>query len=331
MSDYLKQCLPVLVRKALTFPALTHTHTLKLRIGLLIIQLFASALSVWSVLGAMKTLRCAGTGLLYLISVCHKQLCYWCFLKLARRCWGQYVAVERFSTSRGEIFFSSSPIIKFVLKQGCLIIAAKGPEQHSPSLVTLSNRLDVTTTVCMSVAHWYTLSLPDSQEEENNSSINEDQRGWWFSNVQACSFDAREECEKSLGLDESLDAVRVAVKDLGPFDGILGFSQGAALVAMVCALQERKLEPVFNFRFAVLVAGFRSACTQHQHFYEDLQITLPSLHVFGQEDKVIPEPMSRDLLSMFPEANTLVHPGGHFIPAASAHRHIYQEFLQRFQ
>ncbi|XP_072515728.1 esterase OVCA2 [Salminus brasiliensis] len=172
----------------------------------------------------------------------------------------------------------------------------------------------------------------NSQDQEKSSSAgDEDQRGWWFSDVQACSFDARQECDSSLGLDESLEAVRVAVKDLGPFDGILGFSQGAALVAMVCALQEQELEPAFSFRFAILVAGFRSACAQHQRFYEGLEVTLPSLHVFGQEDKVIPEQMSRELLPIFPRAHILTHPGGHFIPAASAHRQIYQEFLQKFQ
>ncbi|XP_066507353.1 esterase OVCA2 [Hoplias malabaricus] len=179
----------------------------------------------------------------------------------------------------------------------------------------------------------YILPRQSNSQEKDNPSIasDEEQRGWWFSNIQERSFDARQECESSLGLAESLDTLRLAVKELGPFDGILGFSQGAALVAMICALQERKLETIFNFRFAILVAGFRSACAQHQHFYEDLQATVPSLHVFGQEDKVIPEQMSRDLLSMFPGAHILTHPGGHFIPATSAHRQIYQEFLQRFQ
>ncbi|XP_076876435.1 esterase OVCA2 [Brachyhypopomus gauderio] len=170
-----------------------------------------------------------------------------------------------------------------------------------------------------------------SAQVQEKSASDEDQRGWWFSDSQARSFDARQQCESSLGLEESVEAVRMAVKDQGPFDGILGFSQGAALVAMICALQERKQEPVFNFRFAVLVAGFRSACAQHQHFYENLEITLPSLHVFGQEDKVIPEQMSRDLLPTFPRAHVLTHPGGHFVPAGSAHRPVYQEFLKLFQ
>ncbi|KAB5543439.1 hypothetical protein PHYPO_G00079160 [Pangasianodon hypophthalmus] len=170
-----------------------------------------------------------------------------------------------------------------------------------------------------------------SQVQEKPDSVGDDQRGWWFSDVQACSFDARQECESSLGLEQSLEAVRMAVKDLGPFDGILGFSQGAALVAMLCSLQEQKLDPTFNFRFAILVAGFRSACAQHQYFYKGVNIMVPSLHVYGQDDKVIPEPMSRDLLPLFLGAHSLTHQGGHFVPAASAHKHIYQEFLKRFQ
>lgn len=170
-----------------------------------------------------------------------------------------------------------------------------------------------------------------NQEPEKACGGDEDQKGWWFSNVQARSFNAQEECESSLGLEESVETVRTAVKELGPFDGILGFSQGAALVAMLCALQEQKLEPDFNLRFAILVAGFCSACSQHQRFYEGPAITIPSLHVFGRDDRVIPEKMSQDLLPTFDGVQTLVHPGGHFIPAASSHRQTYQDFLKKFQ
>ncbi|XP_053187712.1 esterase OVCA2 [Scomber japonicus] len=158
----------------------------------------------------------------------------------------------------------------------------------------------------------------------------EDHRGWWFSDTQARSFSAQQQCEESLGLDESVAAVREAVKDQGPFDGILGFSQGAAFVAMLCSLQEQKLEPEFCFRFAILVAGFRSACREHQKFY-DGPIQIPSLHVFGLEDRVIPDNMSRELLPSFQDPQVLTHPGGHFVPATSAHRQTYQDFLKSFQ
>ncbi|KAM4544475.1 esterase OVCA2 [Odontesthes bonariensis] len=158
----------------------------------------------------------------------------------------------------------------------------------------------------------------------------EDPRGWWFSDIQARSFSAQQLCDESLGLDESVSAVREAVAVQGPFDGILGFSQGAAFVAMLCSLQEQRLEPEFSFRFAILVAGFRSACKEHQRFYS-APLQIPALHVFGLEDRVIPDDMSRELLPSFQDTQVLTHPGGHFVPAASAHRQTYQDFLKRFQ
>ncbi|XP_019903386.1 esterase OVCA2 isoform X2 [Esox lucius] len=175
--------------------------------------------------------------------------------------------------------------------------------------------------------------IVSGQGQENGAVPGSDEspRGWWFSDTQARSFDARQQCQASLGLEESVEAVRVAVRSMGPFDGVLGFSQGAALVAMLCSLQEHNQEPHLQFRFAILVAGFRSACTEHQQFYDaHAPLVIPSLHVFGLEDQVIPDRLSRELLPMFQEPRVLTHPGGHFVPATSAHRQTYKEFLERF-
>lgn len=178
-----------------------------------------------------------------------------------------------------------------------------------------------------------TVHSPDICHDSKTSSgpIGEaDPRGWWFSDVSARSFSAQQQCEVSLGLDQSVTVVRDTIRSQGPFDGILGFSQGAAFVAMLCSLQEQNLEPEFNFRFAILVAGFKSACLEHERFYKST-LQIPSLHVFGQEDRVIPDHMSKDLLPVFDDPQILTHPGGHFVPAASAHRQTYQDFLKRFQ
>ncbi|XP_059913747.1 esterase OVCA2 isoform X2 [Gadus macrocephalus] len=171
-----------------------------------------------------------------------------------------------------------------------------------------------------------------------------DPRGWWFSDVEGRSFSAQQRCAESLGLEDSLAAVRAAGEELGPFDGVLGFSQGAALVAVLCALQERDPDPPLRVRFAVLVAGFRSACEGHRGFYGAPlgvpplgvpplgvpPLGVPSLHVFGLDDRVIPDAMSRELLPLFREPAVMEHPGGHFVPASSTHRQTYQAFLSRF-
>ena len=42
----------------------------------------------------------------------------------------------------------------------------------------------------------------------------------------------------------------------------------------------------FKFKFALLCAGFKSKSTQHQKYYANT-IHCPSLHIFGESDKVI--------------------------------------------
>ncbi|KAG2458719.1 OVCA2 Esterase, partial [Polypterus senegalus] len=161
--------------------------------------------------------------------------------------------------------------------------------------------------------------------------LDEDSRGWWFSNAQEQSFHAEEVCQSAQGLEESLEVVSRAMQEQGPFDGILGFSQGAALVAMLVGLQEQSADPRFQpgFRFAILIAGFASLCEQHARFYA-LPIHLPTLHVFGETDKVIPEAMSRKLLPAFQEAVVFTHAGGHYVPATGAQKQSYCQFLERF-
>ena len=45
----------------------------------------------------------------------------------------------------------------------------------------------------------------------------------------------------------------------GPFDGLLGFSQGAALVGMLCHMRARGELPWLQIRFAVMIAGTSQA------------------------------------------------------------------------
>lgn len=132
------------------------------------------------------------------------------------------------------------------------------------------------------------------------------------------------------GLEEALGTVAQALDKLGPFDGLLGFSQGAALAALVCALSQAG-DPRFPLpRFIILVSGF---CPRGSGLKEPLlqgSLSLPSLHVFGDTDRVIPSQESVQLASRFPGAVTLTHSGGHFIPAAAPQRQAYLKFLDQF-
>ncbi|XP_067864563.1 esterase OVCA2 [Heptranchias perlo] len=157
----------------------------------------------------------------------------------------------------------------------------------------------------------------------------ENARGWWFSNPDEDSFDAVDHVETCKGLEESLEMISKAMSELGPFDGIMGFSQGAALVSMICALKQQG-DPRFQFDFAILVAGFRSRCKLHDCFYKE-PVAVPSLHVFGDTDRVIPGKMSQELSSFFVDPVILTHLGGHFVPASAPQKQVYLEFLEKFQ
>ena len=47
------------------------------------------------------------------------------------------------------------------------------------------------------------------------------------------------------------------------------------------------VDPVFKLQFAILCAGFKSRSSVHNSYYED-KIDIPTLHIFGNADQVIP-------------------------------------------
>ncbi|XP_060114710.1 esterase OVCA2 [Heteronotia binoei] len=153
-------------------------------------------------------------------------------------------------------------------------------------------------------------------------------RGWWFSNPQEGTFSALEETLSCKGLEESLEAVAAACREHSPIDGLVGFSQGAALAGIICALKQRG-DPCFQFDFAILIAGFISRALDHQNYYQE-PIRVPSLHVLGETDRVIPAEMSQELASHFTEPLFLTHPGGHFVPVSAAQKKTYLDFLDQF-
>ena len=154
------------------------------------------------------------------------------------------------------------------------------------------------------------------------------------------------------GLEEGLGAVAKAIREEGPFDGVVGFSQGAACAGMLASLLEgRGRKEAFEkaaeeeeegrmgypssflsseddddkgvdgfvqgpLKFAVCYSGFRAPGKRYAAFYEP-RIQTPILHVLGQLDVVVDEVRARALVSACEggEGRVVVHPGGHFVPS----------------
>ena len=45
-----------------------------------------------------------------------------------------------------------------------------------------------------------------------------------------------------IGFNDSVAVIEKVFSEQGPFDGILGFSQGAAFVSILCAMKKKKSE-----------------------------------------------------------------------------------------
>lgn len=152
--------------------------------------------------------------------------------------------------------------------------------------------------------------------------------GWWFSRADQ-SYLAQEVTECCDGFEKSLDVIAEALREQGPFDGIISFSQGASMLSLVCSLKESGDPRFQDFGFAVFIAGFKSRQTGHQPHY-DRHVSIPSLHVIGDTDKVIPREMSDEMLELYDDKVVVRHPGGHFIPTTSQIKKTYLDFFKPF-
>lgn len=172
------------------------------------------------------------------------------------------------------------------------------------------------------------ITAPNKIPVENSNDVaspKEDEYGWWFS-AEDNTYDPLSPSDVSKGYDESIELVKATFKNQGPFDGVLGFSQGACFLSILCALRE---QGYLSFKFAILVAAFKSRSLGHSIYYTE-PITCPTLHVFGDTDRVIPKENSEDLLKHFSNHTTLNHPGGHFVPTQAPQKKVYIEFLEQF-
>lgn len=78
----------------------------------------------------------------------------------------------------------------------------------------------------------------------------------------------------------------------------------------------------------MIASGFRSGSLAHLNYYEDL-ISLPSLHIAGQNDNIIPYEMSLSLSMCFEEPTFVTHAGGHYFAASSSQKQTYIDFFRK--
>ena len=116
------------------------------------------------------------------------------------------------------------------------------------------------------------------------------------------------------GCAQSLATLAARWESEGPFDGVLGFSQGAA-IASVMASDHGALDRFPGLRFAVLIGGF---VPRDPAVLVRPRPDVRSLHVMGAADDVVSPDRSRDLAAVYTGPEQLHHAGGHAVPSEPA-------------
>ncbi|KAI9736148.1 MAG: hypothetical protein M1834_001032 [Cirrosporium novae-zelandiae] len=117
--------------------------------------------------------------------------------------------------------------------------------------------------------------------------------------------------------------VQEVIEDEGPFDGIIGFSQGAALAASILIhhAQEHPLDPPYAlFRCAIFICGSRPFNYEGTRVFDPKEghkglIRIPTTHIVGAKDGYLCEGKALYELCDKANATLVMHSEGHMIPA----------------
>ncbi|KAJ5687746.1 hypothetical protein N7536_010365 [Penicillium majusculum] len=156
------------------------------------------------------------------------------------------------------------------------------------------------------------------------------------------------------GLEGGLEYVASILKDSGPFDGIVGFSQGAAAAAMVASLLEGNRKDAFArfeaeagisyptcfanlehppLKFVVSISGYVASHPDYRAFYDPV-IRTPVLHFLGHMDTVVDESASMRLVESCQEVGdkkkqiVIWHSGGHVVPSGKRELAAVAHFIK---
>ncbi|KAJ2158220.1 hypothetical protein GGF46_003932 [Coemansia sp. RSA 552] len=153
---------------------------------------------------------------------------------------------------------------------------------------------------------------------------------WWWARSDR-TLEAR-------GIDRSLAFVKKVLTEQGPFDGVLGFSQGATMAAIVTALLEGQCDQGAlslgdidhpPFKFAVFAGAFKLDVPQFSHVYSQ-GIATPTMHMLGTYDTVVEPERSRALVNLCVAPEVFEFVGGHFLPHTPKCARAMRAFLARF-
>ena len=113
--------------------------------------------------------------------------------------------------------------------------------------------------------------------------------------------------------------------------GVIGFSQGGALAALLCCKDVQRL---INWgpEFVILCCAYESKLPFHSQLLSSgIDPRIRSLHVGGAKDQVVPATRSRELSKLFHGPVFVESPGGHQCPTDEPTLLKIREFIGEMQ
>jgi predicted esterase len=141
----------------------------------------------------------------------------------------------------------------------------------------------------------------------------EDEQSWW--NHQNNIY---------VGMKESISILIKFVDENGPVNGIIGFSQGAAMTSILA--NSLKIKP----DYIIVVGGF---LPRDLDAVELITFTGPQLHVMGAKDELVTVETSKNLVNHMARFNAasdihlFEHDGGHFVPGKAEARNFMVDWI----
>ncbi|CAO3628918.1 unnamed protein product [Cunninghamella blakesleeana] len=180
------------------------------------------------------------------------------------------------------------------------------------------------------------------QREASNNIVRTDETKpycWWY----PLRFKKILPDGTSEGFAESLSYIKQILIEEGPFDGVLGFSQGSCFAAILTQLLSNRIilphyiEPDFPhppFKFSIFVSGFiphQQQAAFQSLFNPSIKNEIPTLHIIGELDTVVSPEDSMNLTTCFVHPAIFKHPGGHFVPSSDTAQKKLEAFLHPFK
>ena len=147
------------------------------------------------------------------------------------------------------------------------------------------------------------------------------------------------------GFQRSLDYLTSQIDALGPFDAVLGFSQGAAMATLLTAHYLSRSPPsslssfdsLVPYKVCILVAGFDPETPETLEMLLDGgwasvegALDVPSVHVVGTTDTLVNDFESQKLMQRFASSGRVrfEHDGGHEFPSRVECRQLYRDLAE---